>query len=126
MALGDGGRPPRHAEGVTDDALEWLPDGEDNSVGHEPGGLSRMSSGHRPKLSEDEFRFVRDVLRSSPEEEDREVADVLGRRHLTDDERERVRRLLVHKMLEAGLLPDGSPGREGRAIDDIIGKLTFY
>jgi hypothetical protein len=29
-------------------------------------------------------------------------------------------------MLEEGLLPDGSPRSEGRAIDDIIGKLTFY
>jgi hypothetical protein len=54
------------------------------------------------------------------------LADVLGRRQFTDDERERIRRLLARKMLEAGLLPDGSPRREGRAIDDIIGKLTFY
>lgn len=85
-----------------------------------------MSSEDRSKLSEEELRFVRDVLRLSPEEEDRELADVLGRRQLTDDERERIRHVLVHKMLEEGLLPDGSPRPEGRAIDDIIGKLTFY
>jgi hypothetical protein len=85
-----------------------------------------MSSGDGSKLSEEELRFVQDALRLSPEEEDWDLADVLGRRHLTDDERERVRRVLVHKMLEGGLLPDGSPKSEGRAIDDIIGKLTFY
>jgi hypothetical protein len=85
-----------------------------------------MSSGDGSKLSEEELRFVQDVLRLSPEEEDWDLADVLGRRHLTNDERERVRRVLVHKMLEEGLLPNGSPRSEGRAIDDIIGKLMFY
>ena len=54
------------------------------------------------------------------------ISKALGRRTLTDDEREHIRRLLVQEMLKYGLEADGSPLRESRAIDDIIGKLTFY
>ena len=43
-----------------------------------------------------------------------------------DEEREHLRGLLVPEMLKHDLEADGSLPPEGRAIDDIIGKLMFY
>jgi hypothetical protein len=54
------------------------------------------------------------------------IAEALGRRRLTGEERKHVRDLLVPEMLKHGLDADGSLPLEGRAIDEIIGKLMFY
>jgi hypothetical protein len=75
-------------------------------------------------LTKDELAVVRTVLAAAGDEW--EIAEVLGRRRLTDEEREHVRDLLVPEMLKYGLDADGSLAPEGRAIDDIIGKLMFY
>jgi hypothetical protein len=98
-------------------------------VGHEPGRvalLNRVSRSHSKRLTTEELAVVSSELGESDDQEDRDIARVLGRRQLTDDERERVRRLLAHRMLKYRLLPDGSLSSEGRAIDAIIGKLMFY
>jgi hypothetical protein len=78
------------------------------------------------RLTEEELQTVTSLLESADDEEDREILGVIGRRTLTDDERERVRDLLALKLMERGVLPDGSMNEEGRAIDEIIGKLMFY
>jgi hypothetical protein len=89
------------------------------------GTLGPMTEpGRRPALTEDELAVVRSILAASGDE--REIAEALGRRRLTDEERKHVRDLLVPEMLKHGLDADGSLPPEGRAIDDIIGKLTFY
>jgi hypothetical protein len=66
------------------------------------------------------------LLEAADDDEDREILGVIGRRTMTDDERERVRDRLALKLMERGILPDGSMNEEGRVLDDIIGKLTFY
>jgi hypothetical protein len=81
-------------------------------------------AGRGPALTEDELAVVRRVLAASGDEWG--IADALGRRRLTDEEREHVRDLLVPEMLKHGLDADGSLPPEGQAIDDIIGKLMFY
>ncbi len=88
--------------------------------------MNRASPSDSSKLTADEFALVHKVLVASEDEEDRELAGAFGRRTLTDDERERVRRLLAREMLRYELLPDGSLPSEGRAIDAVIGKLMFY
>jgi hypothetical protein len=54
------------------------------------------------------------------------IAEALKCRRLTDEEREHLRGLLVPEILKHDLEADGSLPPEGRAIDDIIGKLMFY
>lgn len=78
------------------------------------------------EITEQELRTITSLLAAADEEEDREISAALGRRTLTDDERERVRHLLGLELMERGVLPDGSLTEEGRAIDEIIGKLMFY
>jgi hypothetical protein len=75
-------------------------------------------------LTKDELAVVRRVLAASGDEW--KIAEAFGRRRLTDDERKHVRDLLVPEMLKHGLDADGSLPPEGRAIDDIIGKLMLY
>jgi hypothetical protein len=75
-------------------------------------------------LTKDELAVIGTVLAISGDEW--EIAEALGRRRLTDEERKHVRDLLVPEMLKHGLDADGSLPPEGRAIDDIIGKLMFY
>ena len=89
------------------------------------GTLGPMTEpGRGPALKKDELAVVRSILAASGDEW--EIAEALGRRRLTDAERKHVRDLLVPEMLKHGLDADGSLPPEGRAIDDIIGKLTFY
>jgi hypothetical protein len=76
------------------------------------------------RLTKDELATIRRVLAASGDEYG--IAEALNRRRLTDEERELLRGLLVPEMLKHGLEPDGSLQPEGRAIDDIIGKLMFY
>jgi len=76
------------------------------------------------RLTKDELAIIRRVLAASGDEW--RLAEALKRRRLTDEEREHLRGLLVPEMLKHGLEADGSLPPEGRAIDDIIGKLTFY
>jgi hypothetical protein len=76
------------------------------------------------RLTKDELATIRKVLAASGDEYG--IAEALNRRGLTDEEREHLRGLLVPEMLKHGLEPDGSLQPEGRAIDDIIGKLMFY
>ena len=76
------------------------------------------------RLTKDELAIIRRVLAASGDEW--RIAETLKRRRLTDEEREHLRGLLVPEMLKHGLEADGSLPPEGRAIDDIIGKLMFY
>jgi hypothetical protein len=78
------------------------------------------------RLTDQELRTITSLLAATGEEEDRKISAALGRRSLTDDERERVRHLLGLELMERGVLPDGSLTEKGRAIDEIIGKLMFY
>lgn len=87
-------------------------------------GSKMTEAGRDPALAEDELAVVRRVLAASGDEW--EIAEAFGRRRLTNEEREHVRHLLVPEMLKHGLDADGSLPPEGRAIDDIIGKLMFY
>jgi hypothetical protein len=88
------------------------------------GTLSPMMAEGKSRLTKDELAFIRSVLAASGDEWG--IAEALGRRRLTDEEREHVRGILVPEMLKHGLESDGSLPPEGRAIDDIIGKLMFY
>lgn len=87
-----------------------------------------MSEANRSsrRLTEQELRTITSLLAATDDEEDREISSALGRRTLTDDERERVRHVLALELMERGVLPDGSLSEEGRAIDEVIGKLMFY
>jgi hypothetical protein len=76
------------------------------------------------RLTKDELAIIRRALAASGDEW--RIAETLKRRRLTDEEREHLRDLLVPEMLKHGLEADGSLPPEGRAIDDIIGKLMFY
>jgi hypothetical protein len=69
--------------------------------------------------------MITSLLAATGDEEDREISGALGRRTLTDDERERVRHLLALELMRE-VLPDASLTEVGRAVDEIIGKLTFY
>jgi hypothetical protein len=80
--------------------------------------------GTNRRLTKDELAVIRSVLSASGDEF--RISEALGRRRLTDEEREHIRDLLVPEMLKHGLEADSSLPPEGRAIDDIIGKLTFY
>ncbi len=83
-----------------------------------PGASRRLTSG--------ELDLIRKVLTASGDENEADTWSALGRRTLTDDEREHVRALLLIEALSYGFEADGSMTREGRAVDDIIGKLMFY
>ena len=78
------------------------------------------------RLTDAEYNVIIKILSKTDEEEDAVIAKALGRRTLTDDERERVRLLLADEMMKHGLLPDGSPTPEGRRVDTMIGKLMDY
>jgi hypothetical protein len=78
------------------------------------------------RLTSQELRTITSLLADTDDKEDRRISGALGRRTLTDDERERIRHLLGLELMERGVLPDGSLSEEGRAIDEIIGKLMFY
>lgn len=79
------------------------------------------------RLTEHEVNRIKSLLMTSDdEEEDQVILTVLGRRTLTDDERERVRHLLALMLMERGISADGSLNEDGRAIDEIIGKVMFY
>jgi hypothetical protein len=81
-------------------------------------------AGTNRRLTKDELAVIRGVLSASGDEHG--ISEALGRRRLTDEEREHVRGLLVPEMLKHGFETDGSLSPEGRAVDDIIGKLMFY
>jgi hypothetical protein len=81
--------------------------------------------GPSDRLTEAELQTITSLLQEADDEEDREVLGVIGRRPLTDDERERIRDLLALQLMKRGVLADGSMNDEGRALDEIIGKL-FY
>jgi hypothetical protein len=89
--------------------------------------VERVSEANRGKrrLTEQEFREITSLLAAADDEEDWAILGVLGRRVLTDDERERVRELLSVQLM-AQVLPDASLTVEGKAIDEIIGKLMDY
>lgn len=83
-------------------------------------------SGASRRLTSEELDVIRKVLSASGDETEIGIWSALGRRTLTDDEREHVRALLLTEALSYGFEKDGSMTREGRAVDDIIGKLMFY
>jgi hypothetical protein len=85
---------------------------------------SKTEPGKGPALTKDELAVVRTVLAASGDEW--EIAEALGRRRLTDEERKHVGDLLVPEMLNHGLDDDGSLPPQGRAIDDLIGKLMSF
>jgi hypothetical protein len=79
----------------------------------------------KQRLTQQEFRTINSLLEAADDDQDRAIQGVVGRRRLTDDERERVRHLLAMQLM-AEVLPDASLTEEGKAIDDIIGKLADY
>ena len=83
-----------------------------------------MAGAGNRRLTKEELAVIRRVLSASGDEWG--IAEALGRRRLTDEEREQVRHLLVPEMLKHDLDADGSLPPEGQAIDDIIGNLMFY
>jgi hypothetical protein len=95
-----------------------------SATGHCGGTLVSMMAAGKSRLTKDELDFIQSVLAASGDEWG--IGKVLGHRRLTDEEREHVRDLLVPEMLKHGLESDGSLPPEGRAIDDLIGKLMFY
>jgi hypothetical protein len=86
--------------------------------------VSQANPGKR-RLTEEEFRTITSLLTATDDEEDQAILSVLGRRILTDDERERVGDLLAVQLM-AEVMPDGSLTGEGKAIDEIIGKLMDF
>lgn len=54
------------------------------------------------------------------------LLDRLGRLSLTEEEREDLRSVLADELCERGLDEEDEPTSYGRALDDVIGKLTFY
>jgi hypothetical protein len=74
------------------------------------------------RMSAAQLSFVREVL-DQDSEEDRAIDGALGRRPLSQEEREHVRVLLsAHIVLGS----DGTPTPAGVAADDIIGLLRYY
>lgn len=64
------------------------------------------------------------TVKYSPEIED--LVDAVGRRPLTDEEREALRTGLAREMTSVGLREDSEPNEYGIELDDLIGRLMLF
>jgi hypothetical protein len=77
------------------------------------------------KLSNIDLQFLNEVIRrSNPTLSN--VADLVGKVALTEDQREDLREALADELCSTGLKPDGEPNERGLKLDTIIGKLMYY
>lgn len=82
-------------------------------------------TGHDLEFTNDERELLRRVtVKSSPEIEN--LVDAVGRRPLTDEEREVLRGGLAHELSSLGLREDWEPNEYGKELDDLIGRLMFF
>jgi hypothetical protein len=76
-------------------------------------------------FTNDERELLRRVtVKFSPEVET--LVDAVGRRTLTDEEREVLRGALAHELSSLGLRDDSEPNEYGKELDDLIGRLMFF
>ena len=54
------------------------------------------------------------------------LVDAVGRRPLTDEEREALRTGLAREMTSVGLKEDSEPNEYGIELDNLIGRLMFF
>jgi len=82
-------------------------------------------TGRNVAFEDDERQLLRRVtVKHSPEIEN--LVDVVGRRPLTDEEREALRTGLALEMTSVGLREDSEPNEYGVELDDLIGRLMFF
>jgi len=82
-------------------------------------------TGHDVEFTSDERELLRRVtVKSSPEIEN--LVDAVGRRPLTDEEREVLRGGLALELSSLGLREDSEPNDYGKELDGLIGRLMFF